>query len=81
MPASALYLEMLPQFMREQISLPDHPQLVRELRSLERRTSRMGRDTVTHPPGGHDDYANALAGCLRASEAKPGILASVSRGF
>ena len=29
-----------------------HPALIRELRSLERRTSRMGRDSVTHPPGG-----------------------------
>jgi hypothetical protein len=73
MPASALYLEALPQFMREQISLPDHPQLIRELRGLERRTSRMGRDSVTHPPGGHDDYANALAGCLRVAQAKPNL--------
>jgi hypothetical protein len=71
MPASALYLEALPAFMREQISIPDHPQLIRELRALERRTSRMGRDSVTHPPGGHDDYANALAGCLRVAQAKP----------
>ena len=71
LPASALYLEALPMFMREQISLSDHPQLIRELRALERRTSRMGRDSVTHPPGGHDDYANALAGCLRVAQAKP----------
>jgi hypothetical protein len=70
-PASALYLEALPQFMREQISIPDHPALIQELRGLERRTSRMGRDSVTHPPGGHDDYANALAGCLRVAHAKP----------
>jgi hypothetical protein len=70
MPASALYLEMLPMFAREQVSLPDHAQLIRELRGLERRTSRMGRDTVSHPPGGHDDYANALAGCCRAAQAK-----------
>jgi hypothetical protein len=52
MPASARYLEALPAFMREQISLPDDPQLIRELRGLERSTSRMGRDSVTHPPGG-----------------------------
>jgi hypothetical protein len=62
MPASSLYLEVLPAFMREQISIPDHPILVRELRSLERRTSRMGRDTVSHAPGAHSDYANSLAG-------------------
>jgi hypothetical protein len=71
MPASALYIEALPTFMRGQVSIPDHFQLIRELRSLERRTSRMGRDSVTHPPGGHDDYANALAGCIRVAHMKP----------
>jgi hypothetical protein len=30
--------------------------------SLERRTARGGRDTIDHPPGGHDDVANAVAG-------------------
>jgi hypothetical protein len=53
--------------MREQISLPDHPRLIRELRGLE----RMERDSVTNPPGGHDDYVNALAGCLRVAHARP----------
>jgi Terminase large subunit, T4likevirus-type, N-terminal len=83
LPASSLYLECLPAFMREQISIPDHPQLIRELRQLERRTSRLGRDTVTHPPGGHDDYANALAGCLRVAQAKPNkaFLQVVRGGF
>lgn len=81
MPASALYLEALPAFMREQISIPDHPVLIRELRGLERRTSRMGRDTVSHPPGGHDDYANSLAGCLRVAHAKPNLaFSSTYRG-
>ncbi len=81
MPASSLYLEALPAFMREQISLPDHPILIRELRQLERHTSRTGRDSVTHPPGGHDDYANALAGCLRVAQARPNkIFWSTYRG-
>ena len=35
-----------------------------ELMQLERRTSRSGRDSVDHPPGGHDDHANAACGCL-----------------
>ena len=64
-PASALYLEALPSFARNAISIPDHAPLIRELRQLERRTTRMGRDQVTHPQGGHDDYANALCGALR----------------
>jgi hypothetical protein len=70
LPASQLYLEAQPVFNGGKISIPDHKRLVSELRSLERRTSRMGRDSVTHPPGGHDDFANALAGCLRVAHAK-----------
>ncbi len=31
---------------------------------LERRTSRGGRDSIDHGPGGHDDLANAVAGVL-----------------
>jgi hypothetical protein len=29
---------------------------------LERRTSAVGRDTISHPERGHDDVANAVAG-------------------
>jgi hypothetical protein len=38
--------------------------LVAQLCSLERRTTRGGRDSIDHPPSGHDDLANAVAGCL-----------------
>jgi hypothetical protein len=37
--------------------------LLRELRLLERRTHRSGRDTVDHGAHGHDDYASAVLGC------------------
>ena len=67
MPASQLALEALPTFARGSISLPDHAVLLRELKNLERRTSRSGRDTVSHPPGLHDDHANAVFGCLRTA--------------
>ena len=63
---SQLYLEALPTFMRQAISIPDHPRLIRELRLLERRTSRAGRDIVDHGSNGSDDYVNALCGMLRA---------------
>src|SRR5262245_64495887 len=33
-------------------------------RGLERRTSRGGRDSIDHAPGGHDDLANAAAGAI-----------------
>ncbi|MEI9899645.1 MAG: hypothetical protein WDN31_05285 [Hyphomicrobium sp.] len=41
--------------------MPDLPQLIRELRLLERRTHRSGKDTVDHGSGGSDDYANVLS--------------------
>jgi hypothetical protein len=81
LPASQLYQEAVPLFTREEISIPDHPQLIRELRLLERRTSRMGRDAITHPPGGHDDFANSLAGCARIATTRgPGCFVSAIRG-
>jgi hypothetical protein len=66
LPKSAIYLECLPLFTRGLVSLPDHGKLIRELRLLERHTHRSGKDTVDHGKGGHDDYPNAVCGCLRA---------------
>ena len=40
----------------------DHPRLVNQLVSLERRTARGGRDSIDHAPGAHDDIANVVAG-------------------
>jgi hypothetical protein len=57
-----LYLEAVPLFTRGLIRLPDHAKLLRELRTLERHTHRSGRDTVDHPKGGRDDYANSACG-------------------
>jgi len=68
---SDLYLDGLPLFLRGQVSIPDHPQLVRELRLLERRTARSGKDAVDHGVGGHDDYANALAGAMSLATQPP----------
>jgi hypothetical protein len=47
--------------------------LIRELRLLERRTSRSGKDSVDHPQNGSDDHANAFAGAMYlAMRKKPG---------
>ncbi len=69
LPASQLYLEALPLFTRGLALLPDHPDLLRELRLLERIPGRVGKDQVTHPRGVHDDLANAVCGCLRTTAA------------
>jgi hypothetical protein len=61
---SELYLELLPGLMSGQVELLDHKRLVTQLVSLERRTARSGKDSVDHPPGGHDDVANAAAGAI-----------------
>jgi hypothetical protein len=61
---SELYLETLPLFTREAVSLPDHPVLLRELRLLERSPTRLGRDQLMHPRGARDDYANVVCGLL-----------------
>jgi hypothetical protein len=61
---SALYLELLPRVNAGQVDLLDCPDLLRELRGLERRRGGTGRDRVDHGPGGHDDLANAAAGAL-----------------
>jgi terminase large subunit-like protein len=59
-----LYLQLLPAITAREIELPDHQRLHRQLVALERRTSRVGRDLVDHPPRGHDDLANAVAGLV-----------------
>jgi hypothetical protein len=64
---SDIYLEFLPLIMQGQLELLDNRQQTTELRQLERRTGR-SKDTIDHPPGLHDDVANAGAGaCVLTS--------------
>jgi len=71
LPRSGLYLEALPHFARGAVSIPNHAKLIRELRLLERRTSRSGKDAVDHPRNGSDDFSNSLAGCLHLAMKRP----------
>jgi hypothetical protein len=61
---SAIYLDALPLFTAGRARILDHARLIHQLASLERRTSRIGKDRVDHPPGGADDLANSAAGAL-----------------
>ena len=63
-PKSDLYRDLLPQLNGGAVELLDHPRLAAQLCSLERRTARGGRDSIDHPPSGHDDVANAVAGAV-----------------
>jgi hypothetical protein len=61
---SDLYRDLLPLINSRGVDLLDNERLVAQLAQLERRTARGGRDSVDHPPGGHDDLANAAAGAV-----------------
>jgi hypothetical protein len=54
-PVSDLYRDFLPLVNSQQVVLLDHPKLIAQLCALERRTARGGRDSISHPPGQHDD--------------------------
>jgi hypothetical protein len=64
MNRSELYTELLPLINAGRCSLLDSDRLIAQLVSLERRTTRVGKDSIDHPPGGHDDVANAVAGAI-----------------
>lgn len=61
---SALYLELLPVVNAGAVELLDLPDLLRELRGLERRRGPSGRDRVVPAPHDHDDRANVVAGVV-----------------
>jgi hypothetical protein len=66
---SAIYLELLPLMNAGRVRLLDQPDLLRELRGLERRRGTAGRDRVDHRAGSHDDRANSCAGALTLAHA------------
>jgi hypothetical protein len=61
-PKSDFYRDLLPFLNSGRLELLDHPRLISQLCGLERRTSRSGKDSIDHAPGGHDDIANSVAG-------------------
>ena len=71
---SELYLGFVPVTNSGGIELVDDRRLLTQLRRLERRRGRAGKDTIDHPPRLHDDLANAVAGlsCLLSSETSRG---------
>ncbi len=61
---SEIYRDLLPIINSKVCSLLESERLTLQLVGLERRTSRGGRDSIDHAPGGHDDLANAVAGAV-----------------
>lgn len=69
---SDIYRELLPAVNAAKVELLDVQRLHAQLVGLERRVARGGKDSVDHPPGGHDDLANAAAGALVLAGSKRG---------
>jgi hypothetical protein len=57
-----LFRDLLPLLNSGRIGLPRNDRLQDQIVGLERRTSAVGRNTISHPYRGHDDVANAVAG-------------------
>lgn len=57
-----IYRDALPLLNARRIELLESDRLKAQLLSLERRTSRGGRDMIDHKPGSHDDLANVVCG-------------------
>jgi hypothetical protein len=75
---SELFQAFLPLVNGARVALLDLPRLRVQIVSLERRVGFQGRASISHPPGGHDDVANAAAGaCVLAAEQPDlGVVAS-----
>jgi len=71
--ASEIYSNFIPIVMNERAVLLDNKKLRTQFSNLERHTRSGGRDIIDHPPGLHDDVANAAAGvCVIASKKESG---------
>jgi hypothetical protein len=71
---SDIYRDTLPLLNSGRVELLDLPRLTSQLCVLERRTSRGGRDSIDHPPDGHDDVANSACGALLRASGERGPL-------
>jgi hypothetical protein len=64
-PKSDLYSHnLLPMLNSGRVDLLDHSRAIQQIVALECHTARAGRDKIDHPPGGHDDLANCIAGLV-----------------
>lgn len=63
-PASDQFRDTLPLLNAGRVELLDHKQSLSELLNLERRTSRAGKDSISHPANGHDDAINSVCGAI-----------------
>jgi hypothetical protein len=63
-PKSDYYRDLLPLINSGRVELLDNKKLIAQLCGLERRVSRVGKDSIDHGPGAHDDLINSAAASL-----------------
>ncbi len=79
---SALYLDFMARINSGAVLLPPDARMQRQFANLERRAHRGGRESIDHPPGGHDDRANAVAGVVSsATRRQPSSKTSPVKGL
>jgi hypothetical protein len=68
---SDYYTQFLPLVNGQRVEMLDNKRLLAQLLALERSTSRLGKDSISHPPNGHDDVINSASGaCVLAVSAQ-----------
>ena len=68
---SEIYKALLPLVNGHRVELPINPRCQTQLQALERRTGRGGKDSIDHPPNGHDDLANAAGALVNGTGGLP----------
>ena len=63
-----MFRDLLPLLNSSRIVLPRNDRIPGQFVGLERRTSAVSRDTISHPDRGHGDVANAVAGAAALSK-------------
>jgi hypothetical protein len=79
--ASEVYQAFLPILNSGRCELLDLKKMRNQIISLERKVSRSGRDSISHPPGQHDDIAAAVSGALVKAANRSGIAFNVPKAI
>ena len=75
-PKSDLYRDLLPLINSKACALLDNERMLSQISGLDRRIGRSGKDIIDHPPGLHDDVANAVAGAVTLTAAESAMVSS-----
>lgn len=79
---SELYRDPFLSLLNSQkLVLPKHERTISQICALERSTRRLGKDEITHPPYGHDDLANVVAGVALLTYSRAGAYDRSYSGF